>query len=196
MNQSKNITGIILAGGKNQRMGQNKALVLWRGKRMIDWVFQAINPLCADVIISSNEILEPPGKVLFVKDRYINIGPVAGIESGLHHSNSETNIIVSCDSPLVSTEFFTYLLDQHADFEISIPIHNGVNEPMIGIYERSVLPVFQAAIKRGLNKPPAIIKSCKYQEVEISDKLNFYRSNLFLNLNNPEDLKNSENEKN
>ena len=196
MKKVDEITGIILAGGRNQRMGQNKALINWRGKRLIDWVYDALKPLCSSIIISSNEIIPMPKEALIVPDRHKNIGPAAGIESGLFHSQTQLNIIVSCDTPLLSTSFFSYLLSRHNDFEISIPIHNGINEPMIGIYKRSVLPAFQEAISRGLHKPPAIIRSCRFQEIQVDENMNFYNPDLFLNLNSPEDLKNYEHEKN
>lgn len=189
MNNSAEITGIILAGGENKRMGKNKALVEWRGKSLINWVLDAIQPLCSQIIISSNDTFPVKPGVKIVPDRFSRTGPAAGIEAGLYHSTTKLNIIVSCDTPLVSTEFFEYMISKHQDKEISIPVHNGVNEPMIGIYNKSVQHVFQEALKSGRNKPPAIIRTCRYQEVPIKRDLNFYRGDMFLNLNSPEDLK-------
>jgi len=186
-----NITGIILAGGQNRRMGQNKALVLWKGKRLIDWVFDALSPLCSNIIVSSNEKITAPQNSLIVPDRHRNIGPLAGIEAGLYHSTTNLNIIVSCDTPMLTTEFFRHMISMHKSFEISLPVHDGVNEPMIGVYNRSILPIIQNAISSGLFKPPALIKSCNYQEVPIHAGLNFYNPDLFLNLNSPDDLKNN-----
>lgn len=191
MDGIENVTGIILAGGQNLRMGRNKALVEWRGKRLIDWIIEALDPICSNIIISSNELIPAPANCHIVEDRYRNIGPIAGIESGLFHSSSEINIIVSCDTPRLTTDFFNYMIGKHGKYEISLPLHDGVNEPMIGIYNRAVLPVIQKAIEQGHYKPPAIIRSCKYQEVPIGSTLNIYEPNMFLNLNSPEDLKNN-----
>ena len=155
---------------------------------MLDWVYETIIPLCTRIIISSNEpIPHPAGSDLF-PDIHSGIGPAAGIESGLFNSNTELNIIVSVDTPALGTGLFSYLLEKHADYEISIPVHNGISEPMIGIYNRSVLPVFQKAIAGGLHKPPAIIRSCRYQEVLVDEGMNFYSPDMFVNLNSPQDL--------
>jgi len=189
MDIKNRVSGIILAGGQNRRMGQNKALVEWRGKRLLNWVYDAIKPLCSEIIISSNEESSLFPDALIVPDNYSNIGPVAGIEAGLSGSSSDINIIVSCDTPLLTTDFFRYMISKHGKFDISIPVHNGINEPMIGIYSRSVLPVFQQAISEGLFKPPHIIKSCIFQEIEINRNMNFYAPDMFLNMNSPEDLK-------
>ena len=191
MEKQENITGIILAGGQNTRMGQNKALVLWKGKRLIDWVFDALSPLCSSILISSNVEIDSPKNSLIVADRHRDIGPLAGIEAGLYHSKTQLNIIVSVDTPLLTSEFFRHMISEHKRFEISLPLHDGVNEPMIGVYNRSILPNIQQAIALGQYKPPALIKSCYYQEVEIHPGLNFYHPDMFLNLNSPDDLKNS-----
>lgn len=189
MDLSTNITGIILAGGQNRRMGQNKALVVWKGKRLIDWVFDALSPLCSDIIVSSNEEITIPGASSIVADNYKNIGPIAGIEAGLKKSKGEINLIASCDTPMLSADFFRYMLENSSDYEVSLPVHDGVNEPMIGVYKRSVLPYIQEAIASGLYKPPAIIQARKYKEIPIHEGLNFYTPDLFLNLNTPDDLK-------
>jgi len=183
------ITGIILAGGQNLRMGTNKAFISWNGRLLIDWVHEALKPICSELIVSANEGDFSHLDVRVIPDRFKKIGPVGGIESSLSASNTKYNIIVSCDTPLLSTEFFQYMLKQHQQYEISIPIHEGIIEPMIGVYNTSVLDKFQEAIANNQYKPPQIIKSCDYQEVGITENLNFYQPDLFLNLNKPEDLK-------
>jgi len=170
-------------------MGRNKAFVTWKGKRLIDWVYEAIIPICSEIIISANEGDFSYLDAKIVPDRFSKIGPVAGIEAGLSNSSTELNIIVSCDTPMLTTEFFRYMIRQHAGFDISIPVHDGINEPMIGIYKRLVLTKFRDAIAIKQFKPPKIIRSCNYQEVPINQELNFYTPELFLNLNRPEDLK-------
>ena len=190
MDTGSQITGIILAGGQNLRMGNNKAFVIWKGKRLINWVYEAIRPLCSKIIISANEGDFSFLDASIVPDRYEKIGPAAGIEAGLYSSQTELNIIVSCDTPMLSSDFFRHMIMHHKNFDISIPIHDGINEPLIGIYMRSVLNKFQDAISKGQYKPPPIIKSCSYQEISIYKELFFYKPDLFLNLNRPEDLKN------
>lgn len=196
IDKQNDITGIILAGGMNSRMGRNKALVVWNGKSLLQWVYEAVKPLCNNMIISSNEDIPMPEGSLRVPDIHPGTGPIAGIESGLFHSTTEMNIIVSCDTPALSEGFFSYMIQMHKDFDISIPIHNGINEPLIGVYNRSVMPAFQKAIESGLFKPPAVIRSCRFQEVPVKAGMSFYKPEMFLNLNSPQDLKRSSNEKN
>lgn len=182
------ITGIILAGGQSLRMGSNKALVSWKGKRLVDWVMEALRPLCSRIIISANEDIPNLTEAELVKDHHRGIGPAAGIEAGLSASNTRLNILATCDTPMLSTPFFKYMLEMHGDFEISIPVHHGVNEPLIGVYNRSALNNFREAISKGLYKPPAIIRSCNFQEVPVCGESGFYNPGLFLNINSREDM--------
>ena len=47
-------TGIILAGGKSSRMGEDKGLVLLNGKPMIQYVIEALKEVVSNIIIISN----------------------------------------------------------------------------------------------------------------------------------------------
>ncbi len=186
---NQKVSGVILAGGNSRRMGTNKALVKWRGKALFEWVFSAMSFVCDEIIISSNS--DPglfPGYWL-VPDLHPGIGPIAGLESGLFHANNNLVLFASCDTPLLSSDLFKYMLDMHNDFDISLATHDGINEPMIGVYTKSVYKAFSDAINEGMHKPPHVIRSLNWQEINIHDALNFYSVDMFLNLNRPEDLK-------
>ncbi|TSA37244.1 MAG: molybdenum cofactor guanylyltransferase [Porphyromonadaceae bacterium] len=183
------ITGIILAGGESRRMGTLKPLIHYKGKPLINWIFDAFLPICSDIIIIANSGDYSALAASVYPDNYPGNGPAAGIEAGLSHCQTDLALISSCDTPNLSTGFFKHLLQNHNGFDISIAAHDGINEPLIGIYSRSVHPIFRDAILSDDPHPPRIIRQCKWQEISINSGLNFYRPNLFLNLNTPLDLK-------
>jgi molybdopterin-guanine dinucleotide biosynthesis protein A len=183
------ITGIILAGGESRRMGNLKPLVIYRGKPLIHWIFEALSPICTDIIIIANSGNFSGLDASVFPDNYQHTGPAAGIEAGLAHCKTNLAIISSCDTPNLSTGFFKYLLENHDGFDISIAAHDSLNEPLIGIYSRSVHPVFVESIESGDPHPPRIIRKCKWQEIPVDPHHDFYRPDLFLNLNTPLDLK-------
>ena len=169
-------------------MGQDKALILWKGKKLVDWVKSAVSPLCEEVLISSNAAPELFPNETVIADRFRNIGPIAGIESGLFHVTTPYCLVVSCDTPSLTTSVFQHLLDHHGDFDISLAAHDGVNEPMIGVYSRSIYSILVKSINDENYKPPAIIRQTRWQEIDIHPDLNFYSPDLFRNMNRPEDL--------
>jgi len=188
MSLPQNITGIVLAGGQSSRMGQEKASLLWKGKRLVDYAVETLSPLCKELFISSNNPDLIVNNLEILPDGYRGIGPIAGIEAGLSRASNEICIVVSCDTPLLPTKMFQYMLQEHQDFDISLAAHEGINEPMIGIYSKRVYPVIREAIGNGENKPPTIIRMNRWQEINIHPNLNFYSADMFRNLNRPEDL--------
>jgi molybdopterin-guanine dinucleotide biosynthesis protein A len=116
------------------------------------------------------------------------MGPAAGIEAGLKASRNGTCLIVSCDTPMLSPALFRYLLDHHRNAEISLPVHEGKLEPLVGVYNRSAHEAFKRALENGIMSPREIIPACDWKEVGIGPLQEFYRDDLFLNLNTPQDL--------
>jgi hypothetical protein len=48
--------------------------------------------------------------------------------------------------------------------------------------------VFERALENGIMSPREIIRGCGWKEVGIGPDQDFYREDLFLNLNTPQDL--------
>lgn len=183
------VTGIILAGGESSRMGKLKPLVAYRGKPLISYIFNALNPICSEMIIIANAGDFSAFRADVYPDNYPGNGPAAGIEAGLSHCLTPLAFICSCDTPNLSTDLFDHLLQSHEGFDITIAAHDDSNEPLIGVFSRSVHTAFKQALLAGDPHPPRIIRQCRWQEVAIEKGLSFYRPDLFLNLNTPLDLK-------
>lgn len=78
--------GLVLAGGLSSRMGENKALLPFGPKRLVDHVAERLGAQCAHVAVSTNTplTLDPPLPCLG-DDIPGFAGPLAGIAAGLAH---------------------------------------------------------------------------------------------------------------
>ncbi|WXL24186.1 molybdenum cofactor guanylyltransferase MobA [Ectopseudomonas mendocina] len=96
---------LILAGGRGQRMGgQDKGLIHWQGRPMIEWVHGVVRPLTDDLIISCNRNAEPYSVYadrLFADDDATFEGPLAGIRAGLRNARHSQLLVLPCDAPRV-----------------------------------------------------------------------------------------------
>ncbi len=192
-----NITGIILAGGKSNRMGTNKSLLRLNGKTTIERVVDLMKSIFKEVIIITNT----PEEYSFInfpmfKDIYKNKGPLAGIHSGLTHSTTEQNFIISCDMPLMNSEMIKYIINFQTNKPISVCKTQGKLQTLAGRYSKSTLnDVEKLLFENNLNKKKetkkgnAVSSLLDVVKVEIinPENLAFYNSFLFFNMNRPED---------
>lgn len=185
------ITGIVLAGGKSSRMGSNKSLLRWKDNTLVEQAIQVLKPLCNKVVISSNNFVYDFTGCETWPDEIPQQAPIIGIYSCLKRSATEVNIVLSCDMPFASTELLKHLLGCSGKGAVVVPLHDGFMEPLCGIYKRSIIPDLEQQITTNEFSLHRFIESCPHHYAEIDEKLPFYHSRLFLNINTPDDLKQS-----
>lgn len=176
------ITGIIFAGGKSSRMGQNKALVKYKRQRLIDRTIQLIKSSCDYLLISSNVPLKDVPYAL-VPDLIPNIGPLGGLYSVLTKTTTSGNIVLACDVPNIEPEFFDTLLSKSKGYDAVIPrLPNGKLEPLVAFYSKSIIPVIEEQIKNEDFKLVNLIFKLNVHYVDVRDE------KMFKNVNAPTDL--------
>ena len=195
------VTGIILSGGKSTRMGVNKSLLSLNGKTVIERVADLMTSVFAEVLMVTNT----PEEYEFIalpkfKDIYEYKGPLAGIHSGLTHSNSEENFIISCDIPLMKREMIEYIVDYPTSKPVTVCRADGFIQQLAGRYSKSVLSEAENSLKNyeeELRDGEQKKRKCKVlslldkvgAEIIDAEKLSFYEEYLFFNMNRPEDYR-------
>ncbi|MFT4823617.1 MAG: molybdopterin-guanine dinucleotide biosynthesis protein A [Halioglobus sp.] len=105
MRQKNQVTGLILAGGKGRRVqGQDKGLLSWRGKKLIEHVADRLAPQVGELIISCNRNIPAYSEIgdIRVQDSRADFqGPLAGIEAAMEHVKTDVLVVVACDNPLL-----------------------------------------------------------------------------------------------
>jgi len=193
------ITGIILAGGKSTRMGENKSLLDLNGMTVIERVVSLMKSIFREVIIITNT----PNEYDFLnipkhKDIFEYKGPLAGIHSGLTHSNNEKNFVISCDIPLMEKEMIEFIIDYKTDKPITVCKADGFVQQLAGLYSKSILPTINTSLKnyeaelrkRNQAKRKCAVLSLLDQvgaEIINAEELDIYKKHMFFNMNRPED---------
>ncbi|TXE15003.1 molybdenum cofactor guanylyltransferase [Seonamhaeicola algicola] len=189
MKQQNNITGIILAGGKSSRMGTDKGFVKLNNKQFVQYSIEALKPLVSKIlIVTDNEDYNVFGYQL-VKDIYKNQGPVAGIYSGLHASETKNNLILSCDIPLIKTEILHKLIESIDDSDVILIESNGKTMPLIALYKKQCAPIFLKALKNDERRLRHVLKMCNTKTIVLNTN-----HKTTMNVNTKEELKTIENE--
>jgi len=177
----------VLAGGKSSRMGYDKGLMDFHGKKMIEHVLQSLSISPRTSIITDNEVYSQFGYPLYA-DIYKNSGPLGGIHSGLYHSNSDWCITVSCDLPFVSPDILNFLLKNIKSFSGNaiVPVHDNKAEPLCALYHKSCLPDLERLILKKVLKMHSVLDKLNKLYVEVPKK--FDADLLFRNMNTPADI--------
>jgi len=128
-------TCYILAGGKSSRMGTDKGLVIVDGKPMIQHIINEIEQLNVPIYIVTNNIAYEQFKLPIIKDIIPDKGPLGGILTALSHSKTSKNVLLSCDTPFITTHIIEKLLLESAQSEITISKFKDKLHPLIGIYD-------------------------------------------------------------
>jgi molybdopterin-guanine dinucleotide biosynthesis protein A len=102
---ASSITGLVLAGGRGQRMGGvDKGLQPWRGSALVDHAIARLAPQVSAVMISANRHMTEyatRGWPVLADVHPEHPGPLAGILAGLRAARTPWLAVVPCDAPML-----------------------------------------------------------------------------------------------
>jgi len=183
------VTGVILAGGRSSRMGRNKALLPYKGKPLIEAIYQVMAELFKDVVVVTNDPAEydflPCPKTA---DIHVGKGSMAGVHAGLSWSANDWIFVVGCDMPFIEARLVRYLAGRLGSEAALVPQSAGGLEPLHAFYSRAALPLLDAALSADNVRLLDILEQLPARVIaaaEIAEISPDCRS--FVNLNTPED---------
>jgi molybdenum cofactor guanylyltransferase len=185
------MTGIILSGGENRRMGADKAFLEIAGIPMIEHVVNALRSVTGQIIIVTNS----PEKYAFedvqvVTDAYDSRGPLTGIYSGLQHSSDEHNFIVACDMPFLNPRLISFMAGLADEYDVVLPKIGEFVEPLHAVYRKSLLPIIKDRIERSEKPIRGIFNEARVRYVTEAEIDRFDPAKVsFKNINTPAEYK-------
>ena len=108
----KNIVGAVLAGGQSSRMGQDKAMLPFKGETLLHHQVQLLRRICSHVVVSG----EYPGFDC-IPDSVAKYGPISGIYSVAKRFQNTALLVVPVDMPQLTEEHLNrFLAMEHSCF--------------------------------------------------------------------------------
>ncbi|WP_100614765.1 molybdenum cofactor guanylyltransferase [Confluentibacter citreus] len=185
MTDKKNITGIILSGGKSSRMGTDKGFLLFNGKSFMQHSIDALKPFVESIMIVSNNKDYDIFGLKRIDDAIENAGPLAGIYSGLKESKTDYNLVLSCDIPLINSNILQKLIDAIDDDSGIIQIESqGKAMPLIALYKKQCEPIFLKLLNEGELRLQYAVNQCNVKNVVLNEEETCFTQNI----NTPEQL--------
>ena len=162
-------TSIVLAGGKNLRLGRHKALETVCGKALIERVVERLRLLTDRILVVTSQE-QPPLTVTGVEilvDVYPGRGPLGGIYTGLLASRSLYSVVAACDMPFLNIELLRYMIALSPGFDAVVPrLEEGKLESLHAIYSKSCLDNMKAQLEHDQLEVNRLLRTFHVRYVE------------------------------
>ncbi|MBK7130765.1 MAG: molybdenum cofactor guanylyltransferase [Crocinitomicaceae bacterium] len=176
---------ILLAGGKSSRMGQDKGLMNLDNKPMISHVLEQAQKISDHILLVANDDAYSQFGYPVFKDDYHELGPMAGIYTGLRNSGYEYNLVLSCDIPFIHQGVLEFLVESCQGNDITVAEFQGKLHPLTAVYRKSCLDVLKKNIEQHKLKLVSVFDELKVRCVDMAD----FSPENFRNINSLDDLK-------
>ncbi len=166
MTSNQSLHGLVLAGGRSSRMGQDKAALVHPDGRTLarrchDLLIEAG---CESVVISLRHEQEIPGGLdgmEIVRDLAgESLGPIAGMVAGMSLHPAADWLIVACDLPRLDVLTLTHLVAAKQPGESFLAYRSefdGLPEPLCTLYAPAALAAFVQAQAADFRCPRKIL---------------------------------------
>jgi molybdopterin-guanine dinucleotide biosynthesis protein A len=188
------ITGLILAGGRAQRMGGiDKGLVPFMGKPLIEHAIERLNPQVTTILINANRNQDHYAQYghAVIADQHPDFaGPLAGFAAGLEHCKTEYLLSVPCDSPVFPLDLSEQMLETMINAQSDV-VYASSTDPSGAIWTQPVFCLMRRGVKQSLQKflGHEGRKIDRWFETLPSSTVIFTDEAAFANTNTPEELR-------
>ncbi|MFP4350505.1 MAG: molybdenum cofactor guanylyltransferase [Desulfococcaceae bacterium] len=145
---------VILAGGRNSRMGgRNKAFLKVGGETILTRVVKRLRLFFDEILL----VTRTPGlyqgsSVEVIEDIFEARSSLTGVHAGLTHARSDYAFVIPCDAPFIRPALIRLMLSEleasPASIDVLVPFHEGRYEPLCAIYSKNCIDPIEEQLKR------------------------------------------------
>ena len=175
--------GLVLTGGRSERMGEPKALINYKGRPHGQVIHDILFQYCDNVFISGRPN-QWAGTVLenyaSVDDIFENAGPIGGILSGFATAPDANWLVVACDLIHFNEKTVEKLLANYNDDAMGTCYKNAVEgfpEALCALYTPRAHAIFLEAFKNGVKCPVKVLKKSNIELIEQEEGINLANIN-------------------
>ena len=182
------VTAVILAGGQGRRMGgQDKGLLDFGGRLMIEIIIEALENQRIDIVINANRnqsTYQSYGYPVISDDLKDFQGPLAGFASAMAAVKTKFILTLPCDSPMLADNFVERFIESHNREQSPVCVaHDGERlQPVYALIDTGLLDDLKRFLQNGERKIDRWYAQYSYTNVDFSTA-----TTMFENINTPED---------
>ena len=190
---TNNILGVVLAGGKSHRFGQDKSQVKLQNKLLIDYILKEIIDEFKETLIIANEPIKfmQSKNISVTKDFKSGIGPLGGVLTAMkwikeNNKRYEWISTFPSDTPFFTKKELKYFYKKIRINESKLFFikSNETRHNIFGLWSTQLMGRLEADILKGERKVEVWANSVGVNTVNIEYK----KPDPFFNINTKEDL--------
>jgi len=201
------VFGYVQAGGGSTRFGEDKALVQFAGKSILERTCELLIPICKSVRVVAPIDKYPYSPAPILIDKWPGEGPLGGILTALYHADDFSRtlaaapgfaeeartfcLILSCDMPFLTREWLVFLCERAGKKNADVTVAKSQNglEPLCACWRTDAASALQRAFDSGVRR---VTEAMKRLRMEVLDESVWKRfdsdGRLFWNMNTPADF--------
>jgi len=188
-----NILGVVLAGGKSQRFGQNKSQVKLKNQLLIDYILREIVDEFKETLIIANEPIKfmQSKNISVTKDYQSGLGPLGGVLTAMkwikeNKKNYNWISTFPSDTPFFTKKELRYFyknikIDEGKLFFIK---NQKTRHNIFGLWSLDLMEQLETDILKGERKVEFWANTVGVNTVNVESK----KLDPFFNINTKEDL--------
>ena len=181
------LMGLVLAGGKSLRMGQDKGAIAYHGIPQREYAAQLLSPFCKEVFLSvrPDQLGEVSSAFPLLPDTFLGLGPLGAILSAFREKPNAAWLVIACDLPLLHTETLAQLVQERHCGRVATAFQSPENpfpEPLIAIWEPRSYPLLLQFLAQGISCPRKTLINSSIHLIHAND------ASALTNVNAPEEM--------
>jgi molybdopterin-guanine dinucleotide biosynthesis protein A len=175
--------GLVLAGGKSQRMGRDKGLINYHGKPQREYLYDLLSGICEETYLSCRkEQTAELKKFDTISDTFDGLGPFGGILSAFRQNPDAAWLVVACDLPLLDKAAIEELVERQNHSKIATSFYSAETnfpEPLIAIWQPQSYSILLQFLAQGYACPRKVLINSEIELVHPK------RASVLKNVNYP-----------
>lgn len=186
------LNGLVLVGGKSQRMGKDKGVLDFHGKPQRLHMAGLLSKFCETTYLSCrpDQVDEMAGDYPALPDSFLGLGPMGAILSAFRQKPGSAWLVVACDLPLLDHATLEFLVKNRNVSETATTFRSPVTnfpEPLVAIWEPRAYSVVLNFLSQGYSCPRKVLINSPIEQLEVPS------ANALRNVNTPKELEEVQN---
>ena len=141
------VTGILLAGGKSRRMGEDKRHLVVGEQTLLERGLAVLRSAFQNVLVVIAQDSPPLGvDARVVRDLVPDCGSLGGLYSGLMQATTPWVFVVACDMPFLNQTVIAQFTSRRTTADIVMAKLDARLHPMHALYGKQCLPVLEQMV--------------------------------------------------